>query len=60
MKEAISLEDGPYNYFQTLSYPKKPNRPLSYLKDRFAILYWTLSNCPGAPPEEIVYYVMYW
>ena len=36
--------------FQTLSYPKKPKRPLSYLKDRFAILYWTLSNCPGAPP----------
>ena len=26
------------NYFQTLSYPKKPNRPLSYLKDRFIIL----------------------
>ena len=36
--------------YQTLSNSKKPNRPLRYLKDRFAVLNWTLSNCPGAPP----------
>ena len=36
--------------YQTLSNSKKLNRPLRYLKDRFAILSWTLLNCPGAPP----------
>ena len=40
--------------FQTLSYHKRLNRPLSYLKDRFAILYWTLSYRPGAPPGSII------
>lgn len=28
----------PLIWYTTLSYPKKPNRPLSYLKDRFIIL----------------------